>query len=275
MIAILRDLIPTPLRVSLHKQKMRFLGRMFKPYTIIRNFYGRECKISIEDPMSKDWYDRVVDTKEADRDSIEIRLLREGRLKQGSRVFDIGAHQSVVAMKLACLVGSNGNVVSVEANPYNAGIGMKNSHVNQFTNLVVLHGAISDRPGELQFSGEWGDQKVGSGTVKVKSLTIDSLTEAYGIPDVLYIDVEGFECRALAGATETLTTKPDLFIEVHAGMGLESFGGSVKEIFDLLPSDYELLAVKPCRDITEEVAVPFRTDLPWINSRFYLIARHV
>ena len=132
---------------------------------------------------------------------------------------------------------------------------------------------IIDKPGELSFSEDWGAQKVGSGVVKVPAITIDSLTEKYGAPDVVYVDVEGFECQALQGAQATLKALPDLYIEVHAGIGLEDFGRSVDKILSLLPpTGYELLAVEPCDDLSKEVAVPFHTGLPWLHKRFYLIA---
>jgi hypothetical protein len=56
--------------------------------------------------------------------------------------------------------------------------------------------------------------------------------------------VEGFEVHALKGATHTLQGRPDCFIEVHVGCGLEKFGGSVQSLLSLLP-DYELLISVP------------------------------
>jgi hypothetical protein len=42
------------------------------------------------------------------------------------------------------------------------------------------------------------------------------------VPDILFIDVEGFEVHALKGATHTLQGRPDCFIEVHVGCGLRN-----------------------------------------------------
>ena len=62
------------------------------------------------------------------------------------------------------------------------------------------------------------------------------------MPDVLYIDVEGFECEVLKGATTTLQySKPDCYVEVHLQTGLERFGGSLQELLSFFPSNqYDL-----------------------------------
>ena len=54
---------------------------------------------------------------------------------------------------------------------------------------------------------------------------------------MLFIDVEGFECEALRGATKTLAHGPDCYVEVHGGIGLEKFGGSVEAVLAYFPED--------------------------------------
>ncbi len=267
---MIKKLIPAPLRTRLHKIKMRVVAKRFTPYVTKRRFYGQEFQIYIADPMGKGWYDGPPPKNE---EAIEITLLRQGKLKSGARVFDLGAHQSVIAMKLAAVVGKTGQVVAVEANPHNARVSQKNQELNQLHQLTVVPAAIAAKPGELLFSDDWGDQKVGSGTVKVPAITIDSMTQKYGTPDVLFIDVEGFECEALEGAKKTLETRPDLYIEVHTGIGLEQFGGSVDKVLSYLPPHaYNLLVIEPNEDADKDVSVPFDRSLPWLNKRFFLIA---
>jgi Methyltransferase FkbM domain len=84
------------------------------------------------------------------------------------------------------------------------------------------------------------------GRTEVDSYSVDRLAEIYGRPDVLFTDVEGYECQVLQGARETLSGKPDCFVEVHVGKGLEKFGGSVDQVVGYFPSgDYELLVSRP------------------------------
>jgi hypothetical protein len=119
-----------------------------------------------------------------------------------------------------------------------------------------LNGQVDDG------TGEWG-------SVEVEAFSIDALSQEYGFPDVLFIDVEGFECQVLEGAKETLARYPDCFVEVHVGAGLEKFGGSAEGIISFFPrDDYELLmASEENRDF-----VPFDCDAALLQRRFFLLA---
>jgi hypothetical protein len=77
--------------------------------------------------------------------------------------------------------------------------------------------------------------------MQVLGVTIDELAACHGRPDVLFIDVEGYECHALRGARNTLASHPDCFVEVHSGEGLEKYGGSESEVASFFPEAvYEL-----------------------------------
>ena len=71
----------------------------------------------------------------------------------------------------------------------------------------------------------------------MKSRSIDSLAREFGDPDIVYVDVEGFECAVLDGAGASLDRIPNWFIEVHGGAGLEKFGGSVDRLLGYFPAD--------------------------------------
>jgi hypothetical protein len=70
----------------------------------------------------------------------------------------------------------------------------------------------------------------------VEAITIDSLNQKYGRPDVVFVDIEGFEANALKGAAATLRTAADWFVEVHVGCGLEQYGGSAEQVLDRFDS---------------------------------------
>ena len=153
---------------------------------------------------------------------MEITFLKEHRLKPGAKVFDIGAHQCVIALMLARTVGPDVSVVAVEANPLNCRAGERNISLNGVTNCQVLQAAGAASSGTLTFNvGQNGQVDDGSGEwgrMEVKAVSVDDLTAAHGVPDVLFIDVEGFECELLRGAQRTLAARPDCFVEVHVGV---------------------------------------------------------
>ena len=81
----------------------------------------------------------------------------------------------------------------------------------------------------------------------MRALTLDELTSKHGAPEVLFVDVEGYELHVLRGALHTLESHhPDLFIEVHVGAGLERFG-TTDDLLALIPSGYEILVARSDR----------------------------
>jgi hypothetical protein len=106
----------------------------------------------------------------------------------------------------------------------------------------------------------------GWGCEEVTSVTIDDLTRGYGVPDVVFVDVEGYECEVLAGASETFRAAPDWFVEVHVGVGLERLGGSADAVLQFFAEDtYELfVGLKELKRFQRGMELP--------RERFFLIA---
>lgn len=263
-----RPLIPCGCWQRMRRMKIRILKCAFKPYVTRQRFGDVDLSLLISDPIAQDWYGRGGGLL------TEIALMRTSQLIAGARIFNVGAHQGVVALQLAHEVGSTGLVVAVDANPHNVPIAVENSRLNEALNICVENAVIASRAGRLLFSNDWDGQVVGGGQCVVPAVTVDELMERYGRPHVLYIDVEGYECEVLAGATQALRHIPDLFIEVHTGLGLEEFGGSLKKLLGFLSvDDYELFAIRPARTRGDrDLFCAFDKYLDWIRERFYLVA---
>lgn len=204
--------------------------------TVRHTYGGLDLEVSMADDVSVAWYD--VDWPEVP----EVDFLSRHGLNEGALVFDLGAHQCVYAMLLGNIVGSAGKVVAVEASPHNADVARENLRLNQVANVEVLHSAVTETGGTVNFgrgfNGQVGDFP---DSVTVTGVTIDGLSQIYGSPDLLFIDIEGFEVRALHGATATLATRPLCFIEVHVDYGLEEVGDSSDALLEFFPKDdYEL-----------------------------------
>lgn len=228
-------------------------------------YCGEKLKVYIGDSMAEGWYDH--DWTEG---MLEIEWLARRRLCQGARVFDIGAHQGVVALLLSRRVGPAGSVLAVEAYPWNAKVAAINRDLNSAQNVTVLNTAVADvdkipdhsTSAVLDRVLDWSQQNV-------PFRCIDSLEKEYGHPDVVYIDVDGFEVKVLQGAASVLDGRTDWFVEVHVGCGLEEMGGTWQDVLAFFPpANFE-------RFISSDRApgfLPFCEDSPLLTARFYLVA---
>ena len=236
--AILRRTLPTRLYTRLGLIREAVARARFSPYVATHVFGSRRLSVHVVDAMGRSWYDHDWATP------AEIRVLAQrGRLRDGARVFDVGAHQGVVAMILADLTGTAGQVIAVEATPHNADVARRNAALNGFSQITVLHAAGADAPGTLHFSPRMNGHvaEAGEASVAVRAVTVDELTDEHGPPEVLFVDVEGFELHVLRGAQRTLEVhRPDLFVEVHMGAGLERFGDAA-DLLALIPGGNEIL----------------------------------
>jgi FkbM family methyltransferase len=237
-----------------------FLTRKKKLHT----YEGFPLEIFICDTVSKEWYDH-------DLERYEIKFLQRNNLKSGMRVFNIGAHHGVIALILAKIVGPNGKVVAVEMDKHHVEIANINKRNNNAKNLRIIHAAISDTNDKVFFSHDQIIQTSNNeGKKEVRSITVDDLTRKYGLPSLLYIDVEGYECKVLKGATKTLKYFPDCCLEVHVNNGLEQFGGSLQEIVSYFPQNKYNLFMAPA--IHKCHFKPFNIKSKLTNNRFYLVA---
>jgi FkbM family methyltransferase len=232
---LFRKVLPRSIWTKLRLMRLRKSIRQFKP-TNVQHCYGSiSLQIHLADALAKGWYDRDWET------TCEIDLLRQGSLKAGARVFDLGAHQCVIALLLGKIVGPTGSVLAVDGNWHNCEVGKKNCELNGVSWISVRHAAVAEKSGTVLFNealnGQVDDGTGGWGIVKVPSYSIDDLAVQYGEPEVLFIDVEGFEATVLKGATQTLKRRPDAFVEVHVGCGLEKFGGTVESVLSFFPAN--------------------------------------
>lgn len=268
---LVRAAVPRPLYRLIRRRRVLRLIEGYEPRIAAHTYAGYPLRVKIADPLAAGWYDHDWPRLP------EVELLRKGRLGLGARVFDLGAHQCVVAMIVARIVGDAGTVVAVEAEPHNVRVGEANRELNGLNNLTIVHAAASDRGGSLLFAeGLNGRVEEGAswGKVSVSAITVDALAGAHGAPDVVMMDIEGFEGRALRGARDTLALgDADFFVEVHTGIGLEDADGSVAELLAAFPPDrYERFVAPASSELDDYRFRPLVEAGDTTASRFFLVA---
>ncbi len=191
-------------------------------------------------------------------------------------MFDLGAHQGVVALLLANLVSPGGRVIALEADRHNATMAERNRVLNGAANVEIVHAAAAQTTGTVLFTGglngqvERGAQRWGAswGKTEVAAVSLDDLAERHGSPDVVLVDVEGYEDRVLAGATTTIAAGWTTFlVEVHVGCGLAVPPARVAGFFD---SRYDVEVAADGSALSGFEA--YEPSSPILHGRFFLAA---
>jgi FkbM family methyltransferase len=128
--------------------------------------------------------------------------------KPGGTVLDLGAHVGTFGLA----AGAAGyRVAAVEASPRNATLLGSAITINGFDRVRVIHAAVADRDGSVEFSpaGPYGHVATPATNlprVRVPAVTVDRLLDDLGWErvDFIKIDVEGSEVAALGGMTRLL-----------------------------------------------------------------------
>jgi FkbM family methyltransferase len=152
---------------------------------------------------------RAMGAYERQKTALIRRLVREGMT-----FVDVGANKGDFTLLAARLVGSSGQVISIEPAPENYSYLCRSIELNGYRNVRTFALALSDSEGsaKLRLAPTSGghtlapEQKIGDNTVAVETATLDSLLARCGIDkvDVIKIDVQGWELQVLRGADRTL-----------------------------------------------------------------------
>ncbi|MEU6715395.1 FkbM family methyltransferase [Nonomuraea sp. NPDC046802] len=165
-------------------------------------------------------------------------------------IVDVGANIGAYACTGAARLPRDGRLIAFEPVPENAAYLRRNVEGNELADRVTVEQmAVGAAPGELtvHLSGEQSGKhsaaaaNVGTsaGAVTVPMTSIDAYLDGNGLgsPDVIKIDVEGYEGFVLHGATRTLDSAPTLLFEVHPELQANC-GADAGELLDLVFARY-------------------------------------
>ncbi len=187
----------------------------------------------------------------------------------GATIYDVGAFEGLLTMFFAQTAKQ---VVSYEPNVRNLSRLNCNLGLNQIENVTVRPVGVGEKSTELKMV--WDPAMPGGAsvepatvnnlrrtvansklqTVPITTLDLDRAQRNLPSPDLIKIDIEGWELQALRGAIRTISDhKPMLYLEMH-GETLREKKRKVAEIVDLLQElgDARILHVESGESITAD-----------------------
>jgi FkbM family methyltransferase len=155
-------------------------------------------------------------------------------IKPGFVCFDVGANVGVYALQLCHWSAPTGRVVAFEPSPGAREILERHVAMNHFEDRVQIVGAAvgsSEDHATFYAAGVEGMSRLGSPNpalinqsraLSVPVLTLDSFVRANrSVPNIVLVDVEGFELAVLEGARETIKNRRNLthfVVEMHPSL---------------------------------------------------------
>lgn len=212
-----------------------YLAWRYEDPVVPRTVYGNTMYLDRTDPGIS----RTLLTKGV-HEYKSTQLFRQ-EIDPGDVHVDVGANVGYYALQAASLAGDSGQVLAVEPVAENVDLLERSVRANGYRNVSVHNVALSDESRSAAMTltdtsnkgtlldastedvSEYKESELATkaeGTTEVPTTTLDELLSRVGVgaPDVIRMDIEGYEHRAIDGMTETLsgTDAPSvLFVELH------------------------------------------------------------
>jgi FkbM family methyltransferase len=159
-------------------------------------------------------------------------------IKKGDVVIDIGAYIGDHTIAYSKAVGFDGRVIAFEPNQQAVKCLRHNTQLQLLSNVDVFEAALTDEKDEEYLllsgnNGNWGGAYIGT-HMPIGKVEMRWLDEWNWHPDLIKIDVEGYELKVLSGAQKTIAKHhPKLVIEINRE-ALRRQGESPENIFQWL-----------------------------------------
>jgi FkbM family methyltransferase len=190
----------------------------------------------------------------------ETLLVVRSLLPTGGTFIDVGANCGIMSLFAAQCVGAGGRVEAFEPSPREFARLRANVAANDVANVTLHQTAVAEVAGtvtlRLAEEGHAGHNTIGSAfayqgvavaeRVDVPAITLDEALAGLERCDLIKMDVEGAELRALRGAATTLARlRPHLVLEVFDA-ALAGHGSTVADLMAWLAAHgYEARDIDP------------------------------
>jgi FkbM family methyltransferase len=169
-------------------------------------------------------------------------------LRPGMVFVDAGANMGLYTLFAARKVGEQGQVLAIEPSSRECERLLRNLRANSVSNVRLARKAVSDSSADAELLVA-ADVRSGHNTLggfsydtplaikeKVRTETLDAIVSQEGLPrvDVIKMDVEGAEVKALQGAAGVLERFRPLLLIEFADPALGQQGGSSAQIWNFL-----------------------------------------
>lgn len=196
-----------------------FYSKLHKNKLIVKDIQGSKMHLNLEDfGLSKQLFLNGIREPEC------TRIMKE-QLKKDMTIAEIGANIGYYALMEASIVGKNGKIYAIEPFPPNYELLKKNIDINLYNDRIELFNlAISNKPGKtkLYIKDKHNlcnmlESDSDKSYVEVETKTLDEFIKGKKLPDIIRMDIEGFEYYVVEGMKKTLEQceQCKMFIEVH------------------------------------------------------------
>jgi FkbM family methyltransferase len=229
------------------------LDTLTLPWGLNRTINGRRWRLSAKcwRAFPEDW--------EADLDRFFDATVQPGMI-----VADVGAHVGIHTLSLAARVGCDGHVYAFEPVPHVAALLRRHIKLNRLADRVtIVEKAVGELDGQAEMHVAPRGMDPGNSCVArpyapaLTRLTVNVVRlarffeERHQRPNVIKIDVEGYELRVLKGTAELIAGEPEsiLACALHP-WHLQELGESEEEFFreaDRLGLEVVTLDGRPAR----------------------------
>jgi len=127
-----------------------------------------------------------------------------------------------------------------------------NIKINNFNNIISVKAGLSNVSGSSKINLSDGqsslidyERRDNSNTAEIKTYRLDDyFSDKKQLPDLILLDVEGYEDKVIEGADEILKNSPDIIFEYNKRILSNVSGGDNKMIKKFMDNGYRMFIIK-------------------------------